>query len=128
MGNNSKNRIELAKADSEELLRQLVRTAQENQQWMRFLSLTKFREVVHEMFEDAEDWELALYESLDGEKTTRELASKMPKSRLTILRRLDRWKRQGIVTQTIGGQYRRLASLEDAGLDIPEVDTDESEA
>lgn len=97
----------------------------ENNQLLRFLALSEFRPSVPEYFD--EEWEMTLYEMLDGEKTTREIAKNLSKSRLTVLKRLNRWRDQGIVRQVKQGKYDKLASLETLGYEVPEVKEDGEE-
>ncbi len=101
-----------------ELLQTLVDIQRQNQAWLKFLAMDKVRDFIA----DLEDWEKLLYESLNGERTTRELARKVSKARLTILRRLDRWKKLGLVTQGSQGKYDKLISLDLLGIDEPEVE------
>lgn len=70
----------------------------------------------------SEAWEYHVFERLDGDSSLSELSDGLPPSRRTVGRRLNNWQQLGIVVQTDGGQYDKIASLDMLGMDLPELE------
>lgn len=108
-----------------ELLENIAENIREIKDWIRLTNLSEIRTTMEQEVE--EDWERNLYEALDGRKSTRELAQKMPVARITVLNRLKRWRDQGLVRQEKQGKYRKTISLKSLGIEIPELDENDEE-
>lgn len=98
----------------------LIKEVQENRRWLRVLAWNDILDAVGEALQ--EDWEYHLYDMVDGETSSRELEEELPKSRNTILNRLDRWKEMGIVIQNSEGKYDKIVPLEVLNFELPELD------
>jgi len=105
-----------------DLLEELLKVQKQNQRWLKILAWENMQNAVTGAL--TENWEYHLYEQLDGEHSTRDLAEKLPRGRQAILRRLDRWSSIGIVEQTPSGKYDKVVSLETFGIDPPELEDD----
>lgn len=82
--------------------------------------LSNFKEITA-LFDEMEAWEKFLYNLLDGTRSTRDIADRIPKARLTILNRLQKWKKLGIVKQGKQGIYKKILELESLGIEVQEV-------
>lgn len=98
----------------------LIEAVELNRRWLRVLAWNDVQETTRDALQ--EDWEYHLYEMIDGESSTRALAENLPKSRSTIMDRLDRWKQMGIVVQLANSKYEKIVSLEVLNIDLPELE------
>jgi uncharacterized membrane protein len=106
----------------EELLRSIDENLREVRNWLRLEHMDQVKEV----FEESKDWEIYLYEQLDGETSTRDLQKAVPVSRVTVMNRLKRWKKLGLVDQEKQGRYQKIISLKTIDVDIPELEDDKN--
>jgi len=98
-----------------ELLEELVK-------WTKVTSIPKVKEVLNELVKSPE--EKIAYNSSDGERTTREVAEIAKTNKDTVSRFWRKWIRAGIAEpfSTKGGnRAKSLFSLEDFGIDVPEL-------
>lgn len=106
-----------------EVLEELLEVQRQNQRWLKILAWEKMQNAVIDGLN--QNWEYHLYEMLDGEHSTRDLAEELPRGSSTITRRLDRWSSIGIVEQTPSGKYDKVVSLETLGIDLPKLESEE---
>jgi Trp operon repressor len=95
------------------LLRELVK-------WAKFETLPKLRTILEQNLPS--DKEKLIYELSDGERSTRDIAKLVGVSHVTITNYWDKWSKLGIVDAAPKeGRYMRICSLEQVGLEVPEL-------
>jgi len=98
-----------------ELLEELVR-------WTKVTSIPKVKELLVDILESPE--EKTAYQSSDGEKTSREVASQANVSQFTVAKWWKNWIKAGIaepVSVRRGERAMRIFSLADFGIEVPAV-------
>lgn len=108
----------------EELLEELL-------QWQKFAHLSDVREILEELFSDADaererDMKLA-YQLTDGSNSSRDIAEHVSTSHVTVANWQRKWARMGLVNrQSERSPYEHIASLEELGLPVPDIQDTES--
>lgn len=87
--------------------------------WSRVQGLVALREIINEL----KPSDLVIYNEADGETTVREIAKKAGVSTGTVSHRMNDWKKIGVIEKD-GQQWKHLASLEEMGIEEPEIETD----
>jgi hypothetical protein len=112
---------------SEANVQEIIRLLRELVRWSKFEVIPKLRTVLEQNLPS--DKEKKIYELSDGERSTRDIAKLSGVSHQTIANYWEKWSKLGIVdtTETKEGRYRRICSLEQVGLEVPEVKVTEIE-
>jgi DNA-binding MarR family transcriptional regulator len=98
-----------------ELLEELVK-------WTKAANIPKVKELLLSVLESPE--ELAAYQFSDGEKSGRDVADQVNVTQPTIGKWWKKWIAAGIaepVSVQRGDRAKRLFSLEDFGVEVPEI-------
>lgn len=103
----------------------LIDINRESQQWLKILAWDSARDVVETSLDDAAEYHL--YEELDGGTSIGKVLEEVPVPQRTAYRRLDEWQQVGIVSKVGRGKYRKIAGLEDLGIELPELEADDGE-
>lgn len=99
----------------EQILAQLLATAQEQQRWQRAAVLPVVRQTVAETVKSTE--QRKAFEMCDGKTPNKEIAEAIGKSEAPISRWASSWRDTGIAYEAEHGT-RRLVSLDALGLPI----------
>ncbi len=89
----------------------------EQTRWLRLLGLQTMKPLIAAMTDPSE--RLA-YELSYGERSSRQIAQLVARSQTKVVRWWSSWCATGIASDTGGGRARRLVSLRDLGIDVPE--------
>lgn len=101
--------------------------------WLRFIGLQDAKKVIDDTVSEENDEEKErdkriAYELTDGTHSTREIATRVNFSKGTVSNWQTKWSEQGIVDKGEGqDKAEHLISLEDAGLECPEIPEPEEE-
>ncbi len=89
--------------------------------WLRFQNRGNLALTLEQAF--SSDRERLMYELTDGARSQGEIAKLVGVSQPTVLNAWNRWRRIGVVVEVSGmkGRCKRLASLRDLGLDVPQL-------
>jgi len=101
-----------------DILQELVEVQREMLRWIRFSSIPQLRHTLETVL--AGDLDRRIYELTDGEGTSRNIAALVGVSKTTITSKWAKWAQLGIVERLPSGQCRRLCSLGEVGIDLPQ--------
>jgi hypothetical protein len=107
---------------SEQTLVEIAGTLKELLKWSRFAGMQQLRNVLSQTLKT--DTEKLIYEFSDGTKGAREVAGAARLgSHATVLTYWKKWSKVGIVepSPTHHGRYQRICSLEEVGLEVPQM-------
>jgi CRP-like cAMP-binding protein len=107
-------------ASTDELLAELLATAQEQLRWQRAAVLPEVRKTIEATVTTTQL--RRAYEMCDGTKSGTEIANAVGTSQQTVSRWAQRWRDLGIAYD-VGGRVKHLTSLSALGLPL-EVDGD----
>lgn len=110
---------------TDELLEEMLK-------WQKFRGMQEAKKVLREVLssEDEEKQrELRIaYELTDGEYSTSNIASRISVSHVTVSNWQNKWSELGLVSkESAQDSYEHLISLENLGLDVPEIPEPEEE-
>ena len=112
---------------SEEQFARMIELLEEIRKWSRFQSWKEVKEVLLDVLSD--DASKLIYHYSDG-RSSREVAEYVDRDFGTIVRLWKKWAEIGIVEAFAvqrGTRYKRLFSLEDFGIEIPQVSLKEAQ-
>ena len=107
---------------SEQTFKDIANTLRELLKWSKFAGMQQLRNVLSQTLKT--DTEKLIYEFSDGIKGAREVAGvARVGSHATVLAYWKKWSRVGIVepSSTHHGRYQRICSLEEVGLEAPQM-------
>jgi len=99
-------------------LEQLIQIQREMLRWIKFASAPQLKRTLETVL--ATDLDKRVYEMTDGNATTRSIAAALNIGKTTVARKWIAWGQLGIAEQLESGQYRRLCSLADVGIEVPQ--------
>lgn len=94
--------------------------------WVKLTGLEDAREKVHEAISDPdtekEQENKIIFHLTDGERGNRGIAEHVSVSSSTVGNRRSEWAKMGLLEQPGPGEpYQKLITLEEAGIEVPEV-------
>ncbi len=104
---------------NEDKLAELVEIQRDMLRWIRFTSIPQLKRTLEAVL--ATDLDKRVYELTDGEATTRVIASAVHIGKTTVFSKWTKWAQIGIVEKQASGQYRRICSLTDVGIGVPQA-------
>jgi response regulator of citrate/malate metabolism len=107
---------------NEEQLTKIIQLLEETLKWTKFEGIQKVKSTLETLLTN--DVEKVIYQNSDG-RTSREIAVSVGSSHSTITRYWKRWATYGIVEEVKsqgGSRYKRVFSLPDFGIDIPDLE------
>ena len=106
---------------SEANVQEIIRLLRDLVRWSKFESIPKLRAVLEQNLPN--DKEKIIYEFSNGERSMRDVAKVADVSHVTVQNYWEKWSKVGIVdkSETYEGRYKRVCSLEEVGLEVPEV-------
>lgn len=111
---------------------EVVEVLKDIQRWVQIIGIQEAREVMEDGLSDDDevvqnDLRIA-YHLTNGDNSTRDIATHVSGGRDWVSSRQRQWAKMGLVEQEHSrAPYEHIITLEEAGMDIPEVPTDEEE-
>lgn len=101
----------------------------EIRRWVRIIGIQEAREVLEDALSDEiekkEEELRIIYHLTNGENSTRHIASHVSVSRMTVSNRQRQWAKMGLVEKSSpNSPYQHVISLEEAGMEVPEIEVD----
>ena len=100
--------------------------------WQKFRGMQEAKQVLEDVLssedEEKEREQRIAYELTDGEHSTSDIAARISVSHVTVSNWQNKWSELGLVSkETSQASYQHLISLENLGLDVPEIPEAEEE-
>lgn len=104
----------------------IVQVLQDIRRWVKLIGLEDAREKVHEAVLDEDDntkrENKIIFYLTDGERGSANIAQYVSVSYDTVSRRRQEWAKFGLMEKPAANKpYRKLITLEEAGIDIPDI-------
>lgn len=106
---------------NEEQTTKMIQLLEEILMWTRLEGVQKAKNTLETLLTN--DIEKSIYQNSDG-RTSREIASSVGSSHVTIIRYWKRWATYGILEEVKsqgGSRYKRVFSLPDFGIEVPQL-------
>lgn len=102
------------------------------QRWVKIIGIQEARDVMSDALsadDEEEETELRItYHLSNGENSTRNIANHVSHGRDWVSNRQQQWAKMGLVEQEHSrSPYEHVITLEEAGLEVPEIPTSEEE-
>lgn len=104
---------------NEDKLVELVEIQRDMLRWIRFNSIPQLKRTLEAVL--VTDLDKRAYEMTDGGATTRAIASALSIGKTTVVSKWGKWAQIGIVERLASGQCRRICSLADVGIEVPQT-------
>jgi len=111
------------------LLRKICDELREIKYWVKLSGLPTLRRALQDNLRDDES--KLVYELSDGKRSTREIVGELHRfgreiTHATVSNMWKRWSAAGIVepSEWYQGRFRKVASLESLGMEVPEMPTE----
>lgn len=101
---------------NQDKLEELIRIQQEMLRWIRFSSVPQLKRTLETVL--TSNLDKHIYELTDGDTTTRSIAAALSIGKTTVARKWTAWGQLGIAERLESGQYRRLCSLAEVGIEM----------
>jgi len=108
-------------AESNAKMDKIILLNEELLKWTRFDKKMKLKEFIQSTL--TTDNEKIIYELTDGEMSTRDIEAKCKINQKTVSTYWQKWQTMGILERTekySGKRYRKICSLKELGIDIPQ--------
>src|SRR5512136_2178643 len=103
---------------NQDRMEELIEVQQEMLRWIRFTSIPQLKRTLEAVLVSSAD--KRIYELTNGDATSRSIAATLKVGKTTVAEKWLKWAQLGIIQRLSSGQYRRLCSLADVGIEIPE--------
>lgn len=100
--------------------------------WLKFMGLQEAKTVIENAVshedEKTEQEQRIVYELTDGEHSSRDITERISHSKYWVTTRQNRWAKLGILEKPKpNSSYQHIVSLEEAGLECPDIPSPEDE-
>lgn len=105
---------------------ELIEVLQDIRRWVKVIGLKTARESVHDAVshadEEKEEDNKIIFHLTDGERSTKDIEKYVSVTYKTVSDRQQEWAKAGLMEKPAPNQpYRKLISLEEAGIEIPAI-------
>ena len=100
-------------------LEELIGVQREMLKWIKFTSVPQLKRTLETVL--TTDSDKLIFEHSDGQASTRAIAGALGVSNSGVALKLNKWAQLGIVERLPSGLFRRLCSLGEVGIDVPEI-------
>lgn len=104
---------------NEDKLVELIEIQRDMLRWVKFTSIPQLKRTLETVL--VTDLDKRAYEMTDGVATTRAIASALNLGKTTVGSKWAKWTQIGIVERLASGQCRRICSLAEVGMEVPET-------
>ncbi len=99
-------------------LEELISVQREMLRWIKFTSVPQLKRTLETVL--VSDTDRRIYEMTDGAATSRSIATALNIGKTTVASKWKAWGQLGILERLESGQYRRLCSLSEVGIEVPQ--------
>ena len=103
---------------NEDKLQELIQIQREMLRWVKFTSVPQLKRTLETVL--TSDMDKRIYEMTDGAATTRSVAAELKIGKSTVASKWTTWGQLGIVERLETGQCKRLCSLAEVGIKLPQ--------
>lgn len=105
---------------------ELITVLQDIRRWVKLIGLEDAREKVHEAISHSDDVKEVenkiMFHLTDGNRSTKEIEDYVSVTYKTVSERQQEWAKAGLMEKPAPNlPYRKLVSLEEAGINVPDI-------